>query len=346
MTTSSASHCLILALLLLAGPHAVGAALPNFDVVIQNIHVDLTQPDQAVQFLYAYHGPMETEDDQVSLDFVVWKSGCDTILYQEGENTPPVVYTHSITEIPDDNFVLVNVAVDLEHIQDTEAVWTQTEDDLTTASLAFCGRFEVHYGDGSSGKDRILADFHEVDFSATIRLLMGFDEAEEHEMDAQQMHVEQVMFRSASGEFGQETFPLDAGAASNLNADLSGSASLIKDVASASDDEVDDVEETDFEEEYSAQSSEQFFTTKMLLAIFAAGLVFGGMLVSTALWLLRSSSNSEASTPEAPTVDKKKVRWTLARSDTNMTSEASESSTSESFSEDGGESPGPYIVEV
>jgi hypothetical protein len=276
----------------------------------------------------------------VSLEFVVWQAGCDSPLVspQQDHNDPSILYTHSITQLPDDDTVLVNVGLNLEQIPPSQgpatSVWTPHLDDETLSNLAFCGRLEVYYGDGSvTGKDRTFVTFHETDVQATVNMVMSYDP-----------RVEKVVYSSTtSNQYGEESFAVPNSASHQMDTTTTTSTDDSIVVAAMGD-------------EKETSSSSPQLPVHVLILIFVVGLVLGAVLVYfLMMWFLwrreenatKVSSSSLSMQSTSTTSPRKTI---MKRCNTSMTEDSSTSSTTSDFSDnslsEGDEGALPYITEV
>lgn len=176
-TQQTMKFLLTLALLALGSPFSK-AAIFNWTIDLQEVTVDLNNDvasTEAVQFDYHYFGVFPEEDGNVTLEFHVYESGCDTLYASDGQNTADSkrVFRQSFLQNdPLENDLTVNVNLDLENIAAATEVWSQ-DAGATEAVLFFCGRLEVYYGDDQDGRNKTFVNFHETDMNATIDLLEG-----------------------------------------------------------------------------------------------------------------------------------------------------------------------------
>jgi hypothetical protein len=178
---------LLLLALLALGSRVCKADGFNWTIALENVTVDLSEDvdrSEAVKFNYHYFGVMAGENANVTYQFKIYEFGCDD-LYADDTNTQSkfIYRTDDLAgwyvEDSGEDDLTVKVELDLAGLAGDSLVWTQGD---TTATLFFCGRLEVYYGDDEGGRNKTFVNFHETDVNATIDLLEdgGFDVQEVH----------------------------------------------------------------------------------------------------------------------------------------------------------------------
>ena len=185
--------------LLFVSLSATRALVNDFTVGLTTLTIALDESvptSQAIKFAYSYLGPSTGENAMVSMEYAIYEGGCDTIYADDTNTQAAALYKTLITQNGVADTIDVDVAIDLAKIEGAAAVtagiWTQSTG--TSATLDFCGRLEIYFGDNSLNNAKIFVNYHETDVQAQITLTEDGG-----------MHVDAVIWDLVAREETQET---------------------------------------------------------------------------------------------------------------------------------------------